>query len=388
MALYAPARERADHGGRTIVTDQRTPTYATLRRVSAQDRARTMASGREWFRIVNRTDGRGTTYAEVFIYDEIGYYGITAGQFVAELGELDVDEIDLHLNSPGGEVWDGIAIYNGLVSHRARVTAMCEGIAASAASVVYMAGDERVMCQGAQLMIHDAWGVCVGNATDMAAMAERLNAESDNIAGFYAARSGGSVASWRKAMLAETWYSAEEAVAAGLADKVAKADKRTPESASDRWDLKVFGFRYEGREHAPAPTPTGGVHRDPEPSQVATPPIVRPPVAAPSAGQGPGPHNPPQPEPPAEPAAPPAEPEPDEDELSLGATLGSIFGDAVRAAAEPDLTIDAAMFREIVTHEATHMAAVPPPTPVVQEPTAVEQAAATMITDSLREAFT
>lgn len=282
-------------------------------------RARAISTGRDWYQILNRTDASGTSYAEVLLYDEIGYYGITAGQFVAELGGLDVAEIDLHINSPGGEVWDGIAIYNALVTHKARITTYDDGIAASAASVIFMAGDSRVMAQGSQLMIHDAWGLCAGNAADMTEMAARLNQESDNIAGFYANRSGGTVASWRKAMLAETWYSADEAVAVGLADKVAK--RATPgENPAARWDLKVYGYRYAGRAEAPAPTE------------------IVPPVAVTDPPADPPPTEPADPPPPSPEATTPG---------SLGEALSPIdfAGALAGATATPDYTIDPGLFR-------------------------------------------
>jgi ATP-dependent protease ClpP protease subunit len=245
-------------------------TYASLRRTSPLDKARHAVEGREWFRIVNRVDAAaGSTFAEVYLYDEIGFYGVSAGQFVAELGALDVDEIDLHVNSPGGEVWDGIAIYNALVNHRASINAYTDGIAASAASVIVMAGDTRVMAKGSQLMIHDAWGLCVGNAAEMAAMATRLDQESDNIAGIYSSRAGGTVKQWRKAMVEETWYNAEEAVAAGLADRVSAPARTGDENApAARWDLSVYGYKHAGRDDAPAPT-TGRADR---PAAAATTP--------------------------------------------------------------------------------------------------------------------
>jgi ATP-dependent protease ClpP protease subunit len=246
------------------------PSFASLRRTSPLDKARHAVEGREWFRIVNRVDAAaGSTFAEVYLYDEIGFYGVSAGQFVAELGALDVDEIDLHVNSPGGEVWDGIAIYNALVNHRASINAYTDGIAASAASVIVMAGDTRVMAKGSQLMIHDAWGLCVGNAAEMAAMATRLDQESDNIAGIYSSRAGGTVKQWRKAMVEETWYNAEEAVAAGLADKVSAPARTGDDTAvAARWDLSVYGYKHAGRDDAPAPT-TGRADR---PAAVATTP--------------------------------------------------------------------------------------------------------------------
>ncbi|MEU4367542.1 head maturation protease, ClpP-related [Micromonospora chersina] len=216
--------------------------------------------------------GSKANSADVYVYDTIGgWFGMTADDFVRDVAKLDVDEIRLHLNSPGGDAWEGVAIANVLRQHPAKVTVYVDGMAASAASVIAMAGDEVVMGVGAQLMIHDAWGVCVGNAAEMAKAGEMLASVSDSIASTYAAKAGGTAADWRPIMQAETWYTAEEAVAAGLADRVATEDDNgsatgeqiTPGGSSSFWDLwdsyasadrfDLSAFRHAGRANAPAP---------------------------------------------------------------------------------------------------------------------------------------
>jgi ATP-dependent protease ClpP protease subunit len=204
-----------------------------------------------WFKIENKA----ATVAEVYIYDEIGMWGMTAGDFVNEVRGITASAIELHINSPGGEVFDGIAIYNALKSHRATVAVHVDGLAASIASVIAMAGDTVSMARNATMMIHDGLMVCVGNAADMARAVELLNKTSDNIADIYAAKAGGDVKAWRKLMQAETWYSADEAVAAGLADEVTGAAPDDKVSAA--WDLSVFA--YAGRDKAPAPLPVMSV---------------------------------------------------------------------------------------------------------------------------------
>lgn len=194
----------------------------------------------DWYSIKNSAEG-----AEVLIYDEIGYFGVTANDFAKDLQGLDTPSIKLRLNSPGGEVFDGIAIYNALKSHKAKVTTHVDGLAASIASVIAMAGDEIVMARNATMMIHDGHGLAVGNAKDMREMADLLDKTSNNIADIYAQRTGKSQDHFRELMLAETWFSADEAVAAGLADRVDGQDT-TPQ---DSWDLSVF--RNYGR---PAPS--------------------------------------------------------------------------------------------------------------------------------------
>ena len=124
-----------------------------------------------WYEI--RARGTG---AEVLIYDEIGAYGVSAKGFLAELGALpDGVPIDLRLNSPGGSVFDAVAIFNALTRHTGTVTVWIDGIAASAASYIAMAGDEIVMPENAFLMIHDPSGLVMGTAADMRDMAETLD---------------------------------------------------------------------------------------------------------------------------------------------------------------------------------------------------------------------
>ena len=204
-----------------------------------------------WYAITAEAAGEGApTRAKVRIYDAIGgWFGVNAANFVAELDALDVDELEVHVNSPGGAVWDGIAIMNSLRKHRARVTVIVDGLAASAASIVAMAGDEVVMAEGSQMMVHQASGGAWGNADFMRDTAGILDKIDQNLAGIYARRAGGSRESWLDVMRAETWYNADEAVAAGLADRADVAGE--PVDAEASFDLSHF--LYAGRSHAPTP---------------------------------------------------------------------------------------------------------------------------------------
>ena len=142
-----------------------------------------------WYAI--RARGTG---AEVAIYDEIGAYGVSAKGFLAELGALpEGTPVDLRLNSPGGSVFDAVAIHNALKRHAGPVTVWIDGIAASAASYIAMAGDEIVMPENAFLMIHDPAGLVMGTAADMRAMAEALDKVGGSLAAGYAAKSGRSI---------------------------------------------------------------------------------------------------------------------------------------------------------------------------------------------------
>lgn len=186
---------------------------------------------RSWYRITNQADDE----AEVMLYDEIGgWFGATADQFIADLKNITAKSLRVRVNSPGGSVFEGIAIANALRSHPADVTVQVDGIAASIASVIAMAGDRIEMAPNTMMMIHDASGLCVGNASDMEEMAELLDLISDNIADAYAARAGGTRDEWRARMQAETWYLPEDAVAAGLADEATKTPKTgTPSEEPD-----------------------------------------------------------------------------------------------------------------------------------------------------------
>lgn len=235
---------------------------AERHRRTARPRAALIAGRRDWFKIQNNA---GTGVAQIHVYDEIGYYGVTASDFVAQLSALDAQDIELHLNSPGGEIFDGVAIYNALRSHPANVTTYVDSLAASIASVIALAGDKVVMAPHSEMMIHNASGLCIGNASDMRGLADMLDRQSDKIAGIYAERAGGTVNQWRKAMDAESWYSAKEAVAAGLADEVSSGAPplaAVPDLAAS-WDLSIF--RYKGREAAPAPG-EAVVNQAPEPN--------------------------------------------------------------------------------------------------------------------------
>lgn len=204
----------------------------------------------DWYRVLMVATGDDKpTKAKVNIYDAIGGWYFSARDFVTELDALDVDEIEVHLNSPGGSVWDGIAIMNSLKAHRARVTVVVDGIAASIATVIAMAGDEVVMAEGSQMMVHRSSGLCWGNAPDMQEMQDFLAKTDATIASIYARRTDGTAAEWLDRMDAETWMTAQEAVDFGLAHRV---DGEAPADVEDRFDLSIFNFA--GRSHAPAPT--------------------------------------------------------------------------------------------------------------------------------------
>jgi ATP-dependent protease ClpP protease subunit len=168
------------------------------------------------------------------ITGEIGW-DVDSGMFARALAAPDIADattLYVSLNSIGGDVFDGIGIYNALIGHGAQVIMTVTGLAASIASVIMMAGDKVIMGRGAEVMIHDAHAVQIGNAADMAKMSEILDKASNNIASFYAERAGGTADEWRAVMRDERWYSAQEAVDAGLADEVAPVRERVTGDAA------------------------------------------------------------------------------------------------------------------------------------------------------------
>ena len=165
--------------------------------------------------------------ADVDILGDIGGWwdGVDAATMVRDIRDLDADEIRLNINSGGGSVFDAVAILNALRQHPAKVVANVLGLAASAASFIACGVDETTMAANSTMMIHGGSGVAIGNAKDMHDMADLLDKLNANIASVYAAKAGGTTESWLETMLAETWYTADEAVEAGLADRVVAGEK-------------------------------------------------------------------------------------------------------------------------------------------------------------------
>ena len=223
----------------------RSPFDAETERIwrSARQRASLVAGRNDWYRIENRA---GSEEADVYIFDEIGYFGVTAKDFTAELRNVNAKTINLHLNTPGGDVFDGIAIFNALKNHSATVNVHVDGLAASAGSFIAMAGDKVIMEPHSKMMIHEAFGLAIGNAEDMTKMAERLDATSQNIASIYSERAGQDADYWRAQMKAETWYTDQQAVDAGLADEIGRSGTK---NQLNTFDLSIF--RNAGSEELP-----------------------------------------------------------------------------------------------------------------------------------------
>lgn len=214
------------------------------------------AEPRQWYSVQNRAGS--DTVAEVEIYDDIApFFGVNAADFRSQLLALGegIETIDLHIHSRGGSVWEAVAIMNTLRQHKARVVTTVDSIAASSAGFIAVgASDELIMADNSELMAHLPWALAVGSAEDMRKAAESLDRTAKNIVSIFAERTGGSEDEWMQILTDETWWSAQEAVDAGLADSVLKAPKRRAKSkagAKNSFDLSIFN--HAGRSAAPAP---------------------------------------------------------------------------------------------------------------------------------------
>ncbi|MEG2264104.1 peptidase [Hafnia paralvei] len=173
-----------------------------------------------WYSIQAKSSGS----ADIRIYDEIGMWGITAKQFSDELSAVgQVNQIDLHIHSPGGDVFDGIAIYNLLNKHPAQITVYIDGLAASMASVIAMAGDKVVMPENAMMMIHKPWGISGGNANEMRDYADLLDKVEGVLIPAYASKTGKSTDELSSMLEGETWLNGRECVEQGFADELLPA---------------------------------------------------------------------------------------------------------------------------------------------------------------------
>lgn len=216
------------------------PVAVTRPRSAAADRARPRsAEGRPW-----RLNAEGDDTAELLIFDRIGFWGVEAEQFAGDVAALGDRPLHVRVNSPGGDVFDGLAIYNTLLQYPGAVTTTVEGLAASAASFIALAADEVRVMRASQVMIHDAWGLAIGPAAEMREMGDVLDGISDLLADTYQRRAGtGTATTWRDAMRAETWYrDGAAAVDAGLADVVVDPPRGRPDDdgAENAWLRLMF----------------------------------------------------------------------------------------------------------------------------------------------------
>jgi ATP-dependent protease ClpP protease subunit len=172
--------------------------------------------------------------AEILIYDEIGYNGISASAFVAALAGAGAGPVVIRINSPGGDVFDGMAIYNAILAHSGGATTQVDGVAASAASYIALAGRTVTMSESSMMMIHNASALTWGNKADMLAVADTLGKIDGQLVAIYASKTGMPAEEITALMDAETYYTAAEAKAAGLCDVVSNPARKPAASASAR----------------------------------------------------------------------------------------------------------------------------------------------------------
>ncbi|MGD9938620.1 MAG: head maturation protease, ClpP-related [Clostridia bacterium] len=198
----------------------------------------------KWFAIMALADS-----AEVSIFDEIGGFGISVSEFKEAFDLIrDRKEITVYINSPGGSVTEGMALYNILASARDKITVEVIGLAASIASIVALAGKSLVMDEGTYFMIHNPWTITWGEADELRKTADVLDKMRGELINIYAARSGLSGEDVAQMMDDETWLTAEETKAKGFASSVRKTAKA---AALSTFDISKIGFQHPPKAFAP-----------------------------------------------------------------------------------------------------------------------------------------
>lgn len=196
-----------------------------------------------------KADKRG----QLYIYDAIGESfwggGISAQRFAEVMAEVeDSDALDIYINSPGGSVFEGIAIYAMLQRYKKEKVVYVDGIAASIASVIMLAADRRVITRSAQVMIHEPWGGGMGTADDLRKAADSLDGIHESILDTYVARTRQDRKQLDKWMRAETWMRADEAMEHGFATEVTEEESEDATASLDL--LAKFNFKNAPRDLA------------------------------------------------------------------------------------------------------------------------------------------
>lgn len=201
--------------------------------------------------------------ANLSIYGDITSYrwlenDVSAFSLTKELENVDAEEINVYINSYGGEVAEGLAIYNALKRHKAKINTFCDGFACSIASVIFMAGDERIMSPESLLMIHNAWTYASGNAQELRKQADDLEVITSASIAAYTERVKITEDEVKELMDAETWMDAKTAVQKGFATKVIE---RQGENPSQHLQNRIFaaltakGKNQTGKEPEPKELP-------------------------------------------------------------------------------------------------------------------------------------
>jgi len=203
-------------------SDRAAKTVATFWGKSLKDR--------EWYSM-DTSEGQ----TEVLIYDVIGWPFIDANMFARDFNRIESKEITVGINSPGGDVFDGTAIFNTIESHPARIITRIDGVAASMASIVALAGDEIQIAKNAYYMMHNPWSFAMGDYIEFQKEADLLKRIAGTLAQTYSDRTSIKIETVQAMMDDETWIIGEELVDQGFADKVV-GDKK----ASAVFDLGMY----------------------------------------------------------------------------------------------------------------------------------------------------
>ena len=189
------------------------------------------------YRIENKAKADEST---VYIYDEIGWFGIMPEQFVKDFNAITSPIIHVRINSPGGDVFDGTAIYNVIKQHKSKVIVHVDGLAASISSIIAMAGDEVRMSENAFMMIHNPYGFVFGTAQDMRERADLLDKITGTIAKTYMNKTGKDEKEIKKLMGSDTWMTAQESIDNGFIDVIEEEDEITDKSQVIMFDLSAY----------------------------------------------------------------------------------------------------------------------------------------------------
>ncbi|ENJ5865018.1 ATP-dependent Clp protease proteolytic subunit [Salmonella enterica] len=239
-------------------------------RAMAAARGKNESGAESWYTIRAVADNA----ADISIYDEIGGWGISAHWFAEELVALgSITQINLHIHSPGGSIFDGLAIYNLLKNHPARKVVYVDGVACSMASVIAMVGDPVIMPENAMMMIHRPRGIAGGESSDIRDYSDLLDKMESVIIPIYAEKTGKSPDDIAALLASETWMSGAECVREGFADKVIQPVRAM---------AQLHSKRLEEFEHMPqniknmiiAPQGNARTLTQPEPQAIVTPPPV------------------------------------------------------------------------------------------------------------------
>jgi len=204
------------------------------------------------------TADMSATEAHIYVYDVIDqWFGASAEGLIAALADVGDRAVHLHINSPGGDVFEARAMSAAIVAHKGHVIAHVDGVAASAATQIVLAANEARMIEGSLFMIHNAWTLAFGDKADLRSTADLLDKIDGQIAADYASATGQTPEQIAALMQAETWFTPEEALAAGFIDAVDPNSKKkcsaSDPSAAARWNLSAYAHAPKLQTHEPEP---------------------------------------------------------------------------------------------------------------------------------------